>query len=83
MTCDAPLCTNRVTYYVVTPRPSDPQEIVATLAVCEEHAMMTPSTLQELKDSWTSGYRLATPEVLNDYIDSPEAYLHHHLWMTL
>ena len=83
MTCDAPQCTNSVTLYVVTPRPSDPQEIVATLGVCEEHAMMTPSTLEELKANWTHGYRVASPEVLNNYIDSPEAYMHGHLWLTL
>lgn len=85
MTCDEFLCQsgkpNR--YYVVTARPSDKSELVDVMAFCEDHEReQEPRSLEDLKASWHD-YSVATREVFEAYIESPEAAKRGHLFLTL
>lgn len=80
MGCD--ICNGAVDLYVVTPRPSCPEEIVSVMAFCFEHPQGEQATLDDFDvEGWA--YLQATKEVLYDYIESEAARKNRHLWLTI
>ena len=79
-TCD--YCAKTALVVVVTPRPSDPSEIVSILELCGEHdSEMTITQVEEVLA--TGGHAVARPEVLWQYIESDVAMSNGHIFLTI
>lgn len=89
MTCDdfsnGVECNKNESFFVAGPRPSDPTEIVSTLAFCEEHAKRHKIySLDQLKGEWDGkGLVLAHRKDWSDYIESREARDRKHIFLSI
>lgn len=74
-------------WLVVTPRPSDPTEIVSILVFCEEHAPgVKRCTVAEVAEDLAHGasaHSLVTRELMDEYMESPLATKNGHIFLTI
>ena len=84
MDCD--VCDQQgVKWYLVTRRPSQPAELVATMAVCDEHVDEIGGfdPTNPIKDWDGTGYIIGTRDMFNEFIESAEARRLGLLWLSI